>query len=490
MSQVGGIATTMGSVHKSTDNPDHTGAHTPPSKKIETEQSPLAGVDVLEPDALRPLEKFLPVTRFALMDRLCTEAAWPPGEAKKVRRFFRYLDYWRHQRYAAKLIDLERIYEPFSPDSDLLMTRKFTDSELATMQTQIVSDIREILQQANYEQIDPKVVEDIMSADTHYGLDLQVDFSLFEECLIFYRGASKKREQRRTIRKFFFKENFDVPIFQRLCLLFKVKPLEVRIREIIAEEKVSHKEAEKIAKKQRAHIPAEVSSANIYLKLFKNIPRSDVEMIFPNTVVKFRMLDKLRLGIFGAGGVGMGIFGALSKFSLLFINPIAAAGAIFGLGAVIVRQFMSFFNQKQRYMVIMAQNLYFHSLADNRGVMTTLVDRAADEDVKEEILLYSVLAKERVRRSDLNAVDEAIEQYIKATFDKKVDFDLDDALQRLEADGIVTDGPDGYLQTMPPEQASTHIDNMWDLLLDELPDIESQEGYEFEGQTSQPQAQI
>ena len=31
----------------------------------------------------------------------------------------------------------------------------------------------------------------------------------------------------------------------------------------------------------------------------------------------------------------------------------------------------------------MAQNLYFHSLADNRGVLIMIADRAAEEDVEE-----------------------------------------------------------------------------------------------------------
>ena len=56
-------------------------------------------------------------------------------------------------------------------------------------------------------------------------------------------------------------------------------------------------------------------------------------------------------------------------------------------------------------MVVMAQNLYFHAMADNRGVMTLLADRAAEEDVKEEMLLYSVLAKEPANIRDLGQVD-------------------------------------------------------------------------------------
>src|SRR3569623_125762 len=79
--------------------------------------------DILAPDDKRKRERFIPVTRFALMDRLTLPLLWAPGRAAEARRFFRYLDYWRQQQYFAMLLELEQAYEAFSPDSDLLMTR-------------------------------------------------------------------------------------------------------------------------------------------------------------------------------------------------------------------------------------------------------------------------------------------------------------------------------------------------------------------------------
>ena len=216
------------------------------------------------------------------------------------------------------------------------------------------------------------------------------------------------------------------------------------------------------------------------MKLFKNMPRSDIEMIFPNTQVKFRMKDKVWLGVTGGGALGAGVFGAAGKLALAFSNPITAAGAMGGIGLVLFRQIMNVMNQKQRYMVIMAQNLYFHSMADNRGVMTKLADRAAEEDFKEEILLYSVLAKETVNRRDLGAVDEAIQHYVERMFGLQVDFEFEEALDRLIADGIVSEDADGTLHCLPPADAAARIDGMWDQVLDSLPDYESGPGRELE----------
>jgi hypothetical protein len=130
---------------------------------------------------------------------------------------------------------------------------------------------------------------------------------------------------------------------------------------------------------------------------------------------------------------------------------------------------------------VLARNLYFHSMADNRGVMTLLADRAADEDIKEEMLLYTALANARVNIRELEVVDRTIEDYLSRTFGITVDFDVEDALVRLKQDGVVTELADGTLQTLPPHEAALHIDKLWDACLDQLPDITtSGEGEEIE----------
>jgi Protein of unknown function (DUF3754) len=425
-------------------------------------------------------EKFLPVTRSSLMDRLTVPSAWPSGDVMQVRRFMRYLDYWRRHSYTMRLLELEHSYEPFSPDSDLLTTRTFSAEERTTLRKRLVGQISELLEQGNFTRVDPSEVHIILTPDSHYGLDLQVDLKAFEEVLIYYRGATTITERRRDpLKGYIGWKEVKIPVFQRLFLLFKLKPFEERVREVMQEQQVDRTEAERYVKRMRGMLPAAVSSDYVYLKLFKNLPRSDVEMIFPNTKVKFRMFDKIKFGVTAGGGLGMGVFGTASKVALLTTNPFAFAGALVGLGGVAARQASNFIAQRNRYMVVMAQNLYFHAMADNRGVVTLLADRAAEEDVKEEMLLYSVLAKAPANIADLGHLDQAIEQYLSRTFNIDVDFDVGDALRRLKQDGIVTELSDGKLQTLRPEQAALRIDQLWDASLDQLPDIAPEEGQEM-----------
>ena len=425
-------------------------------------------------------ERFIPLTRSALMERLTHQQAWRGNEGKEARRFFRYLDYWRQASYTAHLLEMGQAYEPFNPDSDLLVTRKYTDAEKSTLQQRLVEQMQMLLEQANYTRIDPSDVKLILTAESHYGLDLHVDMHAFDELLIYYRGATKRKLHRRDARKLYmFKEEYDAPIFQRLFVLFKLKPFDERVQEVMVAKKCEKKAAERIVQKLRGSLGAEMKSQSIYLKLFKNIPRSDIEMCFPNTTVRFRLFDKLRLGVTAGGGLGMGVVGTATKL-MVAANPIALAGAVVTLGGLAFRQGMKFIHKRNEYMVTMAQNLYFHALADNRGVMNVLADRAAEEDIKEEMLLYSVLAKDPVHVNELADVDAAVEQQLLNTFGLNLNFDLHDALDRLVTDGIVKVGEDGWVRTLAPADAARHIDSLWDNYLDRLPDPTRGEGVEFE----------
>lgn len=428
-------------------------------------------------------EKFIPVTLQAIMDRLADPGAWPNGEAHKVRRFYRYLVNWRRQSYSARLVDLGRAYEPFSPDSDLLVTRKYTEADRASLQGQLVDGMRDLMQQANFTRIDEDQVDLVLTKESHYGLDLHVDLEAFDVLEIFYRGAVMQKGSRRSPKKFYLrKEEFDVPVFQRLAIVFKLKPEAVRVREVMAKHGFDADKAERYVKRMRGLVSDHIKPEFIYLKLFKNIPRSDIEMVFPNTKIRFRLLDKIKLGVTASGGLGVGVAGTVTKLAVAS-NPIALAGAVAGLGGVALRQVVAFSNQRNKYMVKMAQNLYSHALADNRGVMTLLAERAAEEDLKEEILLYTILAKAKAREHDIPAIDKAIERYLAKTFGIDVNFDVADALHRLKQEGVVTVAADGTLQTLSPEAAAARIDMLWDRYLDDLTDEEHTEGVEFEGET-------
>ncbi len=442
-------------------------AQEPPAKADVTEADETTGAALAEGDPclvdddVEPC-KFIPVSRFDLIEALSRPSAWPEGEAENVVRFFRYLGAWRNLDYTEKLMRLKEAYLPFSPDRDTVRGERLSAEELARHQATLIALVTELLEQANYRRIDKVELQSIFSEQSAYGLELEVDLDEFEELLIYARGTGIRRFMRRSWKTLWLrKEPVDVPFFQRLFLLLKLKPAEQRVREIMAGEHVEEKEARKILKKRRKMLPDGVRSDYVYLKLFKEIARADLEMMFPNTRVQFRPFDKIKLAITAGGGTVASLATTVSKV-LIATNPMSAAGALLGLVMVIFRQVMKFFNTRTHYMMVLAQNLYFHNLADSRGALTLLCDRAEEEDIKEEYLLYCLLAKGEAHRDQIPDMKAAIEDFLETEFKVRVDYDIYDALGRLIRDEIVTEAEDGTLRAIAPEAGCLHVDARWD----------------------------
>ena len=208
--------------------------------------------------------------------------------------------------------------------------------------------------------------------------------------------------------------------------MLKLKPVEVRIREIMLKEQVDAAKAEKIITKLRKTLPASISGDYIYLKLFKFIPRADLEMLFPNTRVKMRQIDKLKLGVTAGGGGAAGIATTIAKLSTVaaLTNPLTVGMAMIGLGGIVFRQVSSVFATRTTYMAQLSKNLYFNNLANNHSVMAVLSERGEEEDIKEEVLLYTLLARSTMNRSGLADAKLAIEHYLQSEFQVKVSFDI------------------------------------------------------------------
>lgn len=410
----------------------------------------------------RQRERFIPISRFALLERLeqaeeCAVARDPHWPV-----FVQHLSAWRHLEYRDRLMRLKERYLPFSPDRDTVRVLTYTDEELVEARRDLVDEIATLLERANYHRIDKAELEHLLDQRSPYGLHLNVDLSEFDDILLFSRGSGTVAKEYRDIKKLYLvKERYEVPVFQRLFLLAKLKPEAARIEEVMAEEGLDAAKAHKAVTQRRRHIPKEASSDFIYLKLFKNIPHSDLEMLFPNTKVAFKPLDKIRLGITAGGGTAAGVFGSVTKL-LAAASPIAMGLALAGLAGVIFRQVMSFFNTRNHYMMVLAQNLYFHNLANNRGVLTLLADRAEEEDIKEDLLLYGFLAGNAGPRPTADTLKARAERFVHGSCGVGVDFDVEDALDCLGRDGIVTRRPDGTLHALPPREALTVLRRHWE----------------------------
>ncbi len=175
----------------------------------------------------------------------------------------------------------------------------------------------------------------------------------------------------------------------------------------MAQQGLTKRKAEKLVRKARSLLPKSVTNDRIYMKLFKDMPRTDVEMIFPNTPREVPPLGQdplwcLRRRRRGHGCVRYHFQDRPHE------QPDDHARRHRRVGGVLARQVSSFVAQRNRYMVVMAQNS-ISTPWPTIGRHDLLASRAAEEDMKEEILLYCALAQGPVPVNELDRIDRTIE---------------------------------------------------------------------------------
>lgn len=411
-------------------------------------------------------ERFIPIASHVLAHHLTKPGIWATGEEEHGKTIIHDLSAWRHQSYRERLSALKAAYLTFSPDTDTVDTEEHSPMELLQMRHQFMELVGGLLESANFEKITQDDLDLLLSSDSPYGLALHVDLDAFDDVVIYFRGASSKIVEYRDWKWAYLRKKYvETPIFQRLFVALKLKPDEEQIQELMLKEELSRQQAEKRIAKNSKLLPDGVTSDHIYLKLFKNIPQDDLEMLFPNTRVTFKFMDKLKLGLTAGGGTVAGLFGIVPKLfvAATLLNPITLLTTLAGFIGLIVRQVTKFFNQRNEYMMTLAQNLYFHNLANNRGVLTLLVDRAEEEDTKEELLLYSFLVRDNRQgaRTSLLETKAAIEDHIRREFNVEIEFDHEDAFSRLLRDGLVQEVAPGQYQVLPPARAIARLHSLW-----------------------------
>lgn len=256
-------------------------------------------------------------------------------------------------------------------------------------------------------------------------------------------------------------------------------PPHKRRNKLMRQDGIDEAEATKRLKQYEKIISCVDLSNFVYIKVFKNIPREDLEMMFPTTRVRFKLFDKVKLSVTTGTGVATSIYGSITSgggtvaagsgtLAGLLAIPHALTMAVAGLTVVVFKQVSEFFNQRTKYSMELARRLYFHSLADNRGALTLMIDRAEEQDLKEDLLLYYTLHEKSWRADDLPALDTHIEQFIKREFGVETDFDIRDAITRLQMDGLVKETLEGELVALSPDQAISHLKQQLNDRLDTL----------------------
>ena len=408
---------------------------------------------------------FIPVSRSDVLHVLLGPEMWGSQHQQALAAdVVNKIGLLRQHRSGVMLNQLSDVYDPFNPDDETINIVEPSEMERLEKRRVFNSRLKDLVTSANYNELTPDELEDVLNRASPDGVHVDVDFGEYDVRLMFYRGESKTELKKRDLKKLFLKHyTTEVPTFERLFLAIKFKPEELRVEELKREEGLDEKKARKKLHKMRKMLPPSVSTDHIYIKVFKDIPRDDVEMLFPNIRVKMKFTDKIRLGGSAFAGLLTWAVGTASKLLVaVALSPIMLAGALLtGVGGVMYAQIRNIFITRDKYRMQLAQSLYFQNLANNQGALALMVDEAEEEDVKEEALLYIHMLQMPVHVTQLETLRMRINAFLNEYFGIAVNFDIHDALERLMEHGLVTQSEKGDLRAMPLERANEHLREMW-----------------------------
>ena len=401
-------------------------------------------------------ERFIPIDYEELLTQ-CLSYLKQDTEQYKI--FSRLLSLYYQSLFHDERDELKKLYRPFSPDKEMLSLTTFTSEEYKDKQDKLFSKLDKILNNSNYNILSEDALKKTMDKTSLYSVNVEIDFDDYEAVQLYTRGESIKVESVRDPWKLYLvKKEVKTLIYRRLCVILKLKHIDVRTQEVCA---VDGKDFDSIKCKLSKNNPLLVygdENQHIFIKLFKNVPRTDLKMLFPNSKASISLLDRLKLGVFGGGGAIWGLIGLVGKLTVavaIFSQAVLIALVVFV--GLIWRQVKEVISHQTSYTAKLLKTLYSYSIGDNEAVLTYLTYMAEESESKEVLLSYLFLVglEKPITKMTL---DKNIEEFIKVTYNIEMDFEIEDALRKLHDLDMVKE-KDGYLYAVKVSEAVSLLES-------------------------------
>jgi len=402
--------------------------------------------------------RFIPFRKADLVEMCVKDLRLTEAEVKEFKEFCQILEALFHFEFHTRLEKLKTYYGPFNPDADTRKVYNYSGPEKKNFQKKLVSEMTAVLNAANFEKVTAEDLQQALAEESLFQIRLEVDFEDFEDVIFFRRGETIKEE---TLIKFFglSKKTFKFTNYERVAIYIKFK------------------EAAYFENRKRKNLYFEPGSTII--KLFHNVPKADLEMLFPNSKVRMKTIDKIIIGVPAAVsgiivlvtklGASLLLVGSVISFWLglkdqevqIKQQHLIALGAGLGTqGGFLFRQLNKYKNRKIKFMKALSDNLYFKNLDNNAGVFYHLIDTAEEEEFKEAVLAYYFLltAKDPMTKKEL---DHRIENWLAEKWDCHIDFEIGDAVNKLQRLNLIQQDAE-ILQSVPLSEAKQQLDTIWD----------------------------
>jgi len=411
---------------------------------------------VMEPPKDEHRDQFIPMRKADLISTLLERGEL--AEPEKFRQLCRLLASIFHYEYFEQLERLRDDYFYFNPQIDT--QKRFEAMTIDAAYTDLTDALAKVLKGANFVEMSHDDVQKEHRESALVRVTLRAPIEQFREVRFFRRG-------RHT-------ETFEIPRW--FGLRRKVEAMVHDDVVLMVAMKSASDLGGRASRKLRAHRKCRPGA--VLIKYFRNIASADLNALFPNVEVVMSRFDKIFLGVPAlAGGVPillnlwstvtvmglvigayLGISGAVEESQLK--TALAGVSGLVALGGFIMRQWTKYQRQSLKYQKEVTDNVYYRNINNNAGIFDYIIGAAEEQECKEAFLAYYFLSTAASPPTE-KELDLRIEQWLKDTFSVDIDFEVDDALAKLERLGLLKHDGD-RLTVRPPQEALERLDYKWD----------------------------
>ncbi|XP_061962361.1 uncharacterized protein LOC133682841 isoform X2 [Populus nigra] len=213
----------------------------------------------------------------------------------------------------------------------------------------------------------------------------------------------------------------------------RLEKMDLSVKNLLRQTTIQEPTFDRIIVVYRRAAPKSKTERGIYVKHFKNIPMADLEIVLPEKKNPgLTPMDWVKFLVSAVVGL-VAVSGSVEM-------PKADLWVIFAVLSTVVgycaKTYFTFQQNMASYQNLITQSMYDKQLDSGKGTLLHLCDDVIQQEVKEVVMSFFILMEQgKATRQDL---DLRCEQLIKEEFGESCNFDVDDAVEKLEKLGIVS----------------------------------------------------
>ncbi|GJN16858.1 hypothetical protein PR202_gb03882 [Eleusine coracana subsp. coracana] len=382
------------------------------------------------------------------VDSPCTPVKWNQHQKEEFLKLCKRVEYTMRAWYHLQFDDMMELFALFDPvhGSKKLQQQNLSYEEIDTLEQNFLSYFFQVMEKSNFNIVNDDEVELAHSGQYLLNLPIKVDESKVNALPYKLCQASpcwnfrlrklfsrKKNGRSKTDSKKNDDIAYEVEDKDLYVERIRLETMELSFRNLIGRVTIQEPTFEEVIVLYRRKSPKGQNDRAIHVKHFKNIPMADMELVLPEKKnPSLTPMDWVQFIV----SVVIGLVTLTSSLEMPKADFWVVIAILSALAGYCAKIYFSFQQNMATYQNLITQSMYDKQLDSGKGTLLHLCDDVIQQEVKEVIIAYYILMENGKATSD--DLDLQCEELIQEEFGLQCDFEVMDAVRKLERLGIIT----------------------------------------------------